>query len=87
MGVLSAFVLAQLVVAPLGKNSAFADQFGVVSNVREVPYYELYKPKFPANYQSPFKFLNWNEGSLVFEYKKLGQLTDQDAQFVDLQVG
>lgn len=72
-------------VAPLGNNSLFAEQFAIVSNVREVPYYELYKPKFAQNYQSPFKFLNWADGSLLFEYKRLGQLTDQDAEFVNLQ--
>jgi hypothetical protein len=70
----------------LGTNSQFAKQFKIVTSVREVPYYELNKPNFAKNHQRPFKFLNWNDGSLLFDYKRLGQLTDQDVEFVNFQV-
>lgn len=75
-----------MVVVSLGNNSQFTEQFEIVSKIQELPYYELNKPNFPKNYQSPFKFLNWTDGSILFDYKRLGQLTDQDSEFVDFQV-
>jgi hypothetical protein len=73
--------LMRVLVAPVGNNSRFGEQYQVVSSLAEIPYYELNRPQYPKNYVSPFKFLNWKDGCLVFQYSRydrasLGDLDD-----------
>ncbi len=76
--------LMRVLVAPVGNNSLFGEQYQIVSSLTEIPYYELNRPQYPKNYVSPFKFLNWNEGSLIFQYSRYDRATSSDLD--DFQV-
>ena len=56
-------------MVPIGNNSLFDQHFQVVSNLRDVPFYELNRPPASGNSTSaPFKYFNWNDGNLLFDF-------------------
>ena len=57
-----------MLVVPIGNNSLFNDHFQVVSNLRDVPFYELNRPPAASNANSAFKYFNWNDGNLLFDF-------------------
>jgi len=60
----------QVLVVPIGNNSLFNDHFQVVSNLRDVPFYELNRPPAASNANSAFKHFNWNDGNLLFDFQR-----------------
>eukprot|EP01038_Epipyxis_sp_PR26KG_P004766 gene4766-6686_t len=59
----------KVLVVPVGNNSLFDNHFQVVSRLRDVPFYELNRPRGSSS-PSAFKYMNWNEGknNLLFDY-------------------
>lgn len=78
--------LMRVLVAPVGNNSLFSEQFQVVSSLREIPYYELNRPQYAKNYGPPFKFVNWIDGSLVFQYLRYDRASGGPGDLDDFQV-
>ena len=62
--------MLQVLVVPIGNNSLFDDHFKVVSNLKDVPFYELNRPPSSSSSPSPFKYFNWNDGNLLFEFQR-----------------
>jgi hypothetical protein len=60
----------KVLVVPIGTNSLFDEHFQVVSNLRDVPFYELNRPPAVPNQSSPFRYFNWNDGNLLFEFQR-----------------
>ena len=68
----------------MGNNSLFADQFQVVSSLKEIPFYDLNRPM--TTKPSPFKFLNWKDGELRFEYFRYDRTSAEPGDLDDFQV-
>lgn len=71
-------------MAPIGNNSLFADQFQIVSSLKSIPFYELNRPL--TSKASPFKFLNWKDGELLFEYLRYDRSSAGPGDLDDFQV-
>jgi hypothetical protein len=71
-------------VAPIGDNSLFNEQFEIVSNLKSIPFYELNRPL--ATRPSPFKFLTWKDGELLFEYLRYDRSSAGPSDLDDFQV-
>lgn len=66
----------KVLVVPIGDNSLFDRQFEIVSRRRNVPMYELNRPSAEARVpNSPFKNLNWESGSLLFDYLRYDRVS------------
>jgi hypothetical protein len=78
-------ILAQVLVSPLGgiSDDRFMYYFSVLSQTAVLSMQSLTPPSDWKRSQSPFKHLDWNKGTILFEYVSYdspgGGLSDQDA--------
>jgi hypothetical protein len=73
-------------VVPIGNNSLFDDHFQVVSNLRDVPFYELNRPAAASSSGSAFKYINWNDGNLLFEFQRYDRVLIGPGDLINFQV-
>jgi hypothetical protein len=78
--------LIRVLVAPIGDNNLFSDQFQIVSTLKSIPFFELNRPVLPNNKLSQFKFMNWNDGNLLFEYLRYDRSMTGPGDLDDFQV-
>jgi hypothetical protein len=57
-----------VLVVPIGRNSLFDQHFQTVSDLREIPLYELNRPSHSVTTSCPFKHFNWTDGALRFDF-------------------
>lgn len=76
----------QVVVFPLGPNTLFDKQFQLLSNVREVPFYEINRPQIATFQTQPFKYFNWNDGNILFDFTVDNNLADGPNYLSDFKV-
>ncbi len=72
--------LPQVLVVPIGNNSLFDHQFQIVSKLRDLPFYELNRP-VSKNNNPAFKFFNWNNGNLLFDYLRYDKVSRGPGEF------
>lgn len=66
----------KVLVVPIGDNSLFDRQFEIVSKHRSVPMYELNRPSSDVRTpNTPFKNLNWDSGTLLFDYLRYDRVS------------
>ena len=73
-------------MVPIGRNSLFDQHFQTVSDLREIPLYELNRPSYSVAASCPFKHFNWTDGGLLFDFLRYdrvlvgGELNDFQVQ-------
>jgi len=73
-------------VVPIGRNSLFEQHFQTVSNLWEIPLYELNRPSHSVAASSPFRYFNWTDGALRFDFLRYDRVL-VGGDLTDFQVG
>jgi hypothetical protein len=71
---------------PVGNNSLFDKHFQVVSRLRDVPFYELNRPASARSASPPFKYFDWNNGNLLFDYLRYDRVPNGPGDLDNFQV-
>ncbi len=75
----------KVLVVPIGNNSLFDHHFQVVSRLRDIPFYELNRPVSKSG-NPAFKFFNWNNGNLLFDYLRYDRVPRGPGDLDNFQV-
>jgi hypothetical protein len=74
----------KVLVVPIGDNSLFDSQFEIVSRRKSVQLFDMNNPYYS---ESPFKNLNWNAGSLLFDYLRYDRVASAHGDLDTFQCG
>ena len=74
-----------VLVVPIGENSMFDKHFEVVSSCSELSLIELNRPSDWKPQNSPFQFLRWNSGSVVFDYHRYDRFSNGPGELDNFQ--